>query len=178
MFLPGFSFHPQRSLLLLQAPHVLKIRSGHRMFIYYWFRTNYIQITLDGKHCLPASRYTCSKSSGHSLKYPSSDPMTQKVSFTLMQFIASPVPGTTKRKVNLQLHGTFICKCYTIFMLVQIQDTLDLTFLFVFPCLIFIGQKSADMFYCDFLKVYFKHMTCLTTCITGRQDIKNTICSV
>lgn len=99
MFLPVFSFHPQRSLLLLQAPHVLKIRSGHRMFIYYWFRTNYIQITFDGKHCLPASRYTCSKSSGHSLKYPSSDPMTQKVSFTLMQFIARPVPGTKKNKL-------------------------------------------------------------------------------
>lgn len=33
MFLPGFSFHLQRSLLLLQAPRVLKIKSGYKMFI-------------------------------------------------------------------------------------------------------------------------------------------------
>lgn len=33
MFLPGFSFHLRKSLLQLQVPRVLKIKSGHKMFI-------------------------------------------------------------------------------------------------------------------------------------------------
>lgn len=33
MFLPGFSFHLRKSLLQLQAPRVLKIILGHKMFI-------------------------------------------------------------------------------------------------------------------------------------------------
>ena len=45
-----------------------------------------------------ASRYTWAKSRGHNLRKPSSEPVTQKVSFTAILLTAIPGPEERKEK--------------------------------------------------------------------------------